>query len=172
MHCNKRGNMLSELIIELYNKCRVYFYMRVFSRFESREATLTTVESFSIECIRALGEPTVQEFANMMGISAPNAAYKVNSLIQKGYIEKIQSESDRREYHLRPTAKFLEYYDVSTEYVHRIEARCRERFTDEEIGKLEEMVQIIIDELTPEVKTSAGFKPERNSSQTAKKEAG
>ncbi len=143
--------MLSEVIIELYNKCRVYFYQQVFARFEKREATLTTVESFSIECIRALGEPTVQEFANMMGISAPNAAYKVNSLIQKGYIEKIQSESDRREYYLRPTQKFLEYYNMSADYVRRIERRCRERFSAAELAKLEEMLEIIISELTPEV---------------------
>ena len=68
--------MFSDAIFGLYNKFRIYFYMQVFAKFEKREASLTTVESYSIECIKALGEPTVQEFAIMMGISAPNAAYK------------------------------------------------------------------------------------------------
>ncbi len=143
--------MLSDEIIDIYNKCRLYFYMQVFSRFENREATLTTVESFSMECIKALGEPTIQEFANMMGISAPNAAYKVNSLIQKGYIEKIQSANDKREYHLRPTQKFLDYYNISYAYVKKLEERCKRRFTSEELEKLDEMLRIISTELMPEL---------------------
>ena len=143
--------MFSESIIELYNKFRIYFYMQVFAKFEKREASLTTVESYSIECIKALGEPTVQEFAIMMGISAPNAAYKVNALVQKGYIEKIQDENDHREFHLRPTRKFWEYYDVSYRYVKKVEGRCKKRFTPEEMDKLEEMVRIITTELMPEL---------------------
>lgn len=87
----------------------------------------------------------------MMGISAPNAAYKVNALVQKGYIEKIQDENDHREFHLRPTRKFWEYYDVSYRYVKKVEERCKKRFTPEEMDKLEEMVRIITTELMPEL---------------------
>ena len=143
--------MLRDAIQDLYNKFRIYFYMQVFAKFEKREASLTTVESYSVECIKALGEPTVQEFAIMMGISAPNAAYKVNALVQKGYIEKIQDENDHREFHLRPTRKFWEYYDVSYRYVKKVEERCKNRFTPEEMDKLEEMVRIITTELMPEL---------------------
>ncbi|MFR9066277.1 MAG: MarR family transcriptional regulator [Faecalibacterium prausnitzii] len=46
----------------------------------------------------AMGEPTIAEFSRMMQISTPNAAYKIGSLVQKGYVEKIQSTTDRREY--------------------------------------------------------------------------
>ena len=105
--------------------------MQVFAKFEKREASLTTVESYSVECIKALGEPTVQEFAIMMGISAPNAAYKVNALMEKGYIEKIQDENDHREFHLRPTKKFWDYYEVSYRYVEKVEERCRQRFSNQ-----------------------------------------
>ena len=143
--------MLRDAIQDLYNKFRIYFYMQVFAKFEKREASLTTVESYSVECIKALGEPTVQEFAIMMGISAPNAAYKVNALVQKGYIEKIQDENDHREFHLRPTRKFWEYYDVSYRYWKKVEERCKKRFTPEEMDKLEEMVRIITTELMPEL---------------------
>ena len=143
--------MLRDAIQDLDSKFRIYFYMQVFAKFEKREASLTTVESYSVECIKALGEPTVQEFAIMMGISAPNAAYKVNALVQKGYIEKIQDENDHREFHLRPTRKFWEYYDVSYRYVKKVEERCKKRFTPEEMDKLEEMVRIITTELMPEL---------------------
>lgn len=143
--------MFKDVILDLYNKFRIYFYMQVFAKFEKREASLTTVESYSVECIKALGEPTVQEFAIMMGISAPNAAYKVNALMEKGYIEKIQDENDHREFHLRPTKKFWDYYEVSYRYVEKVEERCRQRFSKEDLAKLEEMLRIITTELMPEL---------------------
>ncbi|MGI6118139.1 MAG: MarR family transcriptional regulator [Bilifractor sp.] len=143
--------MLSEELNEIYNKFRLHFFMSVFSRFETREATLTTVESFSMEGIMSLGEPTVSEFARMMGISAPNAAYKINSLIQKGYVKKIQSKDDRREYHLRPTEKFMRYYNVNYDYLKKVAGRIRKRFSPEDYEKFESMLQIINTELMPEL---------------------
>ena len=53
--------------------------------------------------------PTVTEFADFIGISQPNATYKVNSLVQKGYIEKF-SEGDKRKTLLRVSGKFRSYY--------------------------------------------------------------
>ena len=87
-----------------------------------------------------------------MRISPPNAAYKINSLIRKGYIQKIQSEHDKREYHLQVTQKYRDYYNVSNDYVQVVTERMRQRFTPEECKKLEEMLAIISKELMPEVK--------------------
>ena len=98
--------MLEERFNDVYRKFKLHFYMETFARFQDREASLTTVESFAMEAIAALGSPTVHEFATFMRISSSNAAYKIGSLIKKGYVEKVQSESDGREYHLRPTQKY------------------------------------------------------------------
>ena len=87
-----------------------------------------------------------------MRISPPNAAYKINSLIRKGYIQKIQSEHDKREYHLQVTQKYKDYYNVSSDYVRVVTERMRERFTPDECAKLEEMLSIISKELMPEVR--------------------
>ena len=80
--------MLEKDFNEVYTKFKLHFYRAVFGRFKRREATLTTVETFCMEIILALGEPTVNEFSNFVGISPPNAAYKINSLVQKGYVRK------------------------------------------------------------------------------------
>ena len=64
----------------------------------------------------------------MMGISTPNAAYKIGSLVKKGYVEKIQSTTDRREYFLRPTQKYIDYYSISYSYLHTVIERVRKRF--------------------------------------------
>lgn len=120
--------MLEKAFNDVYTKFKLHFYQNVFQRFATREATLTTVESFCMEGIMAMGEPTIAEFSRMMKISTPNAAYKIGSLMRKGYVEKIQSAKDRREYHLRPTQKYFEYYNISYSYLHTVVERVRERF--------------------------------------------
>ena len=104
-----------------------------------------------METIQALGRPTINEFATFMRISPPNAAYKVNSLIKKGYIRKVQSPEDRREYHLEVTQKYIDYYNISTAYMTAVMDRIAQRFTPEECAKLEEMLTIVSRELMSEV---------------------
>ena len=121
--------MLEQAFQDVYTKFKLHFYQNVFQRFATREATLTTVESFCMEGIMAMGEPTIAEFSRMMQISTPNAAYKIGSLVKKGYVEKIQSTTDRREYNLRPTQKYIDYYNISYSYLHTVVERARERFS-------------------------------------------
>ena len=148
--------MLERLFEEVYVKFKLHFYQEIFERFQMREASLTTVETFAMETIQALGSPTVNEFATFMRISPPNAAYKVNSLIKKGYVRKVQSQADKREYHLEVTEKYQSYYNISSDYVKTVVGRMRQRFSPEEQEKLTEMLQIITTELMPEV--SEGIK--------------
>lgn len=143
--------MLDQAFNTVYTKFKLHFYQKVFSRFENREATLTTVESFCMEGIMALGNPTVAQFAQAMHISTPNASYKINSLIQKGYVDKVRSETDRREYHLRPTQKYLDYYNISYAYLQTVVDRVKERFSPEDVAKLDEMLTIVGNELMPEI---------------------
>ena len=143
--------MLRNAFFSVYTKFKLHFYKEIFQRFQSREASLTTVETFCMETILALGKPTVNEFATFMCISPPNAAYKVNSLVKKGYIRKVQSETDRREYHLEPTQKYVDYYNISTTYIVEVRDRISKRFSPEDCKKLEEMLLIVSRELMPEI---------------------
>ena len=143
--------MLEKDFNEVYTKFKLHFYRAVFGRFKRREATLTTVETFCMEIILALGEPTVNEFSNFVGISPPNAAYKINSLIQKGYVTKEQSPDDKREYHLSVTQKYFDYCNISQRYLTTVLDRVKERFPQEDVDKLEEMLDVISGELMPEL---------------------
>ncbi len=143
--------MLEQVFSEIYMKFKLQFYQKVLTKFEDREATLTTVETFCMETILALDEPNVNEFATFLNISAPNAAYKVNHLVRKGYLDKVQSQVDKREYHLVPTQKYHDYYNISNNYVAKVMGRVRERFTPDELAQFVGMLQIISDELMEEV---------------------
>lgn len=143
--------MLKYAFFNVYTKFKLHFYQEIFRRFQDREASLTTVETFCMETIQALGNPSVNEFASFMRISPPNAAYKVNSLIKKGYIRKVQSPEDRREYHLEVTQKYIDYYNISSSYMVEVMDRIAKRFSPEDCAKLEEMLNIVSRELMPEV---------------------
>ena len=113
-----------------------------------------------METIQALGRPSINEFASFMRISPPNAAYKVNSLIKKGYIRKVQSREDKREYHLEVTQKYIDYYNISTSYMVEVMDRITRRFSPEDCAKLEEMLTIVSRELMPEVEIPETHLPE------------
>lgn len=143
--------MLDQAFEQVYTKFKLHFYKQVFNRFATREATLTTVESFCMEVIMALGSPTIAEFSNMMNLSTPNAAYKINNLVKKGYVKKVQSETDKREYHLYPTRKYIDYYNISYAYLQKVVDRAKQRFSVEELQNLERMLRIVSEELMPEI---------------------
>ena len=83
-----------------------------------------------------------------MHVSTPNAAYKINSLVRKGYVEKTRSAQDKREYLLHVTQKY-ETYCGAGDRVQSAVARIRERFSPEECAKFGEMLSVISEELLP-----------------------
>lgn len=46
--------MLKDAFFDVYNKFKLHFYQEIFQRFQNREASLTTVETFCMEAIQAL----------------------------------------------------------------------------------------------------------------------
>lgn len=144
--------MLEENFTRIYTKFKLQFYSKVFSRFEERESSLSAVETFCVEVIYALGSPTVNEFAAFAQISSPNAAYKINSLVKKGYVRRVRSKEDRREFHLEVTDKYMEYYGITYDYVGVVMQRIKDRFPPEDVEKLDAMLNIVSTELMTEVK--------------------
>lgn len=142
--------MLEDTFNEVYTKFKLNFYRGIFERLKERESSLSASESYAVEVIYALHEPTISQFANFLQISLPNATYKVHTLIRKGYIEKVNSIIDRREYHLRTTAKFWNYYAINQNYINTVMQRIRERFSEEETKQLETMLSVISRELMTE----------------------
>ncbi|MCR5747373.1 MAG: MarR family transcriptional regulator [Lachnospiraceae bacterium] len=143
--------MLKEAFSKVYLKFKLHFYQKIFERLQDREASLTTVETFCMEIIYALNNPTVAEFARVANISSPNAAYKINNLVKKGYLRKVQSKDDRREYHLEVTDKYMSYYNISYNYMDVVMQRIADRFDEEEMKTLARLLNVIDKELMPEI---------------------
>lgn len=144
--------MLEKDFSDVYDKFKLQFYKKVFELVRERDGSLSAMEAFSLEVIKMLDCPTIGEFAAFLNISQSNATYKVNSLIKKGYIEKENSAADRREYHLRLSAKFYSYIGLLSSYEEVVMGRIKERFPKEDVEKFDEMLRTISDELMPECK--------------------
>ena len=142
--------MLEKNFIDVYDKFKLQFYRKVFELVRERDGSLSAMEAFSLEIIQMLDHPTVSQFADFLNISQSNATYKVNSLIRKGYLERENSQIDRREYHLILSEKYYRYMGLLTAYELKVVDRMKARFSSEEVEKLDEMLRIISEELMPE----------------------
>ena len=111
---------------------------------------LTNNDMHIIEAVGLEGG-NMSSIAAKLDITVGSLTTSMNSLVKKGYVEKIQSTTDRREYHLRPTQKYIDYYNISYSYLHTVVERARERFSPEDCAKLEEMLTIVSTELMPEL---------------------
>ena len=139
--------MIHEAFSDVYVKFKMHFYREVFKKWQDREASLTTVETFCMEVIYALGQPTVTEFAEFANLSSSNAADKVNNLIRKGYLNKVQSEEDKRIYHLQVTKKYTDYYNISYQYLGEVMDRVAEKFSSDELKTMEKILTVMSEEL-------------------------
>lgn len=142
--------MMEQDFQRVYEKFKLQFFRRLFSQVREREGSLSAMEAFSVEVIHQLNAPTIGRFADFLGISQSNATYKVNNLIRKGYIVKENSDTDRREYHLRLSDKFYSYNGLMQSYIDTVLGRIRARFTPEELATFAHVLAVMSDELMPE----------------------
>lgn len=117
----------------MYGKLRLFFYRYMYRGFGKRRRDITASEALSADVIRLMGSPTVSEFASFVGISQPNATYKIKNLVKKGYLKKFRSSSDKRVCRLAASEKFEKLHRESETPLREVEAELKKRFTPEEI---------------------------------------
>lgn len=93
----------------------------------------------------------VTQIAKALGISVPAVSKSVNSLERKGFISRIENNSDRRVTYIKMTEKGYEHLRQGCDITERIKERVEkdighERFT-EFFKTLHEIPDIILDEL-------------------------
>ncbi|NCC67365.1 MAG: MarR family transcriptional regulator [Clostridia bacterium] len=139
--------MLMNEALSLYEKLRLMHYRSLFGRIHEKAGSLSATEAYSVDVIYILREPTIKQFSDFLGISQPNATYKINSLIEKGYIEKVPSDADRREYHLHIADKFYTYFDEKNAFMQQAVEKLRENHSPEELVLFEKMLHELNDAL-------------------------
>ena len=124
---------IAEAVSDLYRNLRLSHYRNLFGQLREKAGSLSATEAFSAEVIYLLDRPTIGEFADFIGISQPNASYKVTSLVTKGYLERVNSDDDHREAHLLVTKKFLDYYGRQLPDMKSAVTSALSTFTEQEV---------------------------------------
>lgn len=130
------GSGIAALVSDLYRNLRLTHYRNLFGHLREKAGSLSATEAFSAEVIYLLDRPTIGEFADFIGISQPNASYKVNSLVTKGYLERVCNDDDHREAHLFVTKKFLDYYGRQLPDMKSAVSSALSSFTEQEVELL------------------------------------
>ena len=135
--------MLSEAIAQLFRKYRLLCYRQLFASIREKDGSLSATEAFSADIIHLLGHPTISQFAATIGISQPNATYKVNQLAAKGYVAKHVPERDRREIVLEVSEKFSAYFNENEEELKKQAAALRKQFAPEELETADRVLRAL-----------------------------
>ena len=137
--------MLQQTLQRLYRQLRLTSYRQIFGAIRERSGSLSATEAFSADVIQLLGAPTLSQFAQYLGISQPNATYKVNALASKGYVEKVVSAPDRREIRLRTGKKFAQYFDEDRPVICAAAEKVRTQFSEEEIDAARRVLDALLE---------------------------
>ena len=125
--------MLADAMRDVYQKLRLRNYRVLFGQIREKDGSLSATEAFAVDVIHLLGSPTVTQLADTLGISQPNATYKVNNLVQKGYVIKSSSEDDRRECRLQLGPKFYQYFSQSSQFIDQAAEKLQREFSPQEL---------------------------------------
>ncbi len=151
MEQNSSENISSDLKT-IYKKVKLYNYHRIFRKIHDRENdSLTPLEILCLDLLQGMNSPTQTEFANFIGVSKPNATYKINVLEKKGYIKKVQSEEDGRIYHIEVTDKTKSLLRTGERYIDIIYKRMKRKFSSEELEIYDKINASIADEFMIEL---------------------
>ncbi|MEV2352822.1 MarR family transcriptional regulator [Paenibacillus larvae] len=121
--------MLNDLFEDFYMKLTMSFYKNASQNQTVDIENISAVEMSCLEVVYFLKNPTYSELAEFLNISQPNATYRINKLIKKGYLEKFNDKKDKRVYYLQVTDKFMKYYCLNDNYINNVIANLKKRCT-------------------------------------------
>jgi DNA-binding MarR family transcriptional regulator len=122
--------MLSHLMAQLEAEA---FEQEGFSELSMRQVLY-------MEIIAKLERPTFSELAEKLGITKPSVTTLVRKLIRMGYVKKVQSDQDRRVYHIVLDEKGQQFTEMHANIHRLLAARLTENLNEVETQQLNEIL--------------------------------
>ena len=133
----------------LFKGMKLNFYKGFFTK-QKMAGMLSSTEMFSLEVIRLLGKPTVGAFAKFINVPLSNATYKINTLIEKGFIKKSKSGKDKREFYLELTEK-CNIINLDEARQQKLMDRVEKRLSAHQLKVLEQILIIVDEEIENDI---------------------
>ncbi|MCJ7435185.1 MAG: MarR family transcriptional regulator [Anaerolineales bacterium] len=107
-------------------------------------AELSMRQVYYLETILRMESPTFSDVAQNLDITKPSVTAIVEKLIRKGYVEKVQSDKDRRTYHIVPTAKAVEFSRLHENTHRQLAQLFMQNLNETEIQQLAGLLQKVL----------------------------
>ncbi|MBN2643157.1 MAG: MarR family transcriptional regulator [Victivallales bacterium] len=138
---------IDKLISRLWRLSRKYSEMEKMPIRYNEKITLPPGEIHSIQAIGKNKGINIKELGEYFGISKSAASQMVAKLVKKGYVLKNNPVDNNKELQLSLTAAGWEAFSLHESFHSRhqetLAALLREKFSDEEVVRSEELLQII-----------------------------
>jgi DNA-binding MarR family transcriptional regulator len=121
-------------LIEIITKLIGDWEMQFFKEYEQEGFTARQLEYISV--IGRLGNPNLGEIARALHLSKPSVTAIVDKLSSKGYIQKFQSDEDRRSFHVHLSAKGKKLVKMHNETHKRIADLFTNNMDSEDLNTL------------------------------------
>lgn len=86
---------------------------------------------------------TVSMIAKLLNITKSAVTIKVNELVKKGYVKKIQSKQDKRIFYLKISDEVKDIFDKYDSIFFTIQDKMKENFSVEQIKNFYEIIEFI-----------------------------
>lgn len=87
------------------------------------------------------GEYTASKIADILHVAKPSVTQKINKLEELGYIEKKQSDTDKRIYYLYTTKKADRKKNEMLKFDAKIESALKKKYNQENLDLFYEMIE-------------------------------
>ena len=71
--------------------------------------------------------------------------------MEKGYIDRVQEQADKRIFYLIPTQKYYDNYNLSDAYLDDVLERLEKKITPEQAKVLNEVLEILDNEVVEKI---------------------
>jgi DNA-binding MarR family transcriptional regulator len=105
---------------------------------------LTLRQIYYLDAVHSLKNPTPTELAGALGISKPSVSIALDRLEETGYVRKVQSDEDRRSYHVHLTTKGQAFSQVHEQVHLRLVQEVLEPLDAGERRQLSDLMEIVV----------------------------
>ncbi len=120
----------------LYELRRLYSY--------DKKGELSYHDTLYLNIIEAHpNEYTSSQIADLLKVTRPSVTEKINQLCKKGYLLRTQSKTDKRLFYLSINPDSPKDYETTASYEDEVERRVLEKFGEEKIDLLCDMIEYL-----------------------------
>jgi DNA-binding MarR family transcriptional regulator len=132
---------LFDLVESLYSHIVLAYYKKLFTVKEAEINKLSATDMSLLEIIFHMKKPNYSELSRFVNMSLPNLTYRINRLMEKGYVLRTPDEQDKRKHYLEVTEKFIQIYSLNDRHLKDIMQNISNSLSGEELAVAEKIMR-------------------------------